>query len=308
MSQLIYESHSPKGIVKNKIIGNSSCTVLKEADKLGVAWRILPCTQLIELSYDGKKRTYYHQVPHSTSALAIYACNNKGVTTNLLLNGNISVPKGYKIKKTSSDEYLLSVYENLQKPLVVKPSDGTWGENITVGIVDFDEYREAVDLAFDYTAKESSTVIVEEMFKGTEYRILATRNKVDIRLFSVIYKLIDDARESMESILAPEIVESEIGTLVIKGVFRTLKNESIVGGEVLSGKIMPGLLVRLKRGDELLAEAEVEKVQRQKQEAKEVFEGEMCGLSLKTDKKVLLQEGDTAEFFTRELKKRTLSS
>jgi len=137
---------------------------------------------------------------------------------------------------------------------------------------------------------------------------LATRNKVDIRLFSVIYKLIDDARESMESILAPEIVESEIGTLVIKGVFRTLKNESIVGGEVLSGKIMPGLLVRLKRGDELLAEAEVEKVQRQKQEAKEVFEGEMCGLSLKTDKKVLLQEGDIAEFFTRELKKRTLSS
>jgi len=136
---------------------------------------------------------------------------------------------------------------------------------------------------------------------------LATRNKVDIRLFNVIYKLIDDAKETMEAMLAPEVVESQIGELTIKGVFRTLKNESIIGGEVLSGKVAPGLLVRLKRGDEILAEAEVEKVQRQKQEAKEVFEGEMCGLSIKTNKKILLQEGDTAEFFTRELKKRTLA-
>jgi translation initiation factor IF-2 len=51
---------------------------------------------------------------------------------------------------------------------------------------------------------------------------------------------------------------------------------------------------------------EVTKVQRQQQEAKEVFEGEMCGISLKTDKKLLLEEGDKLELFTRELVKRTL--
>ena len=48
-------------------------------------------------------------------------------------------------------------------------------------------------------------------------------------------------------------------------------------------------------------------VQRQQQEAKEVFEGEMCGLSLKTVKKLIVEEGDKLEFFTRELVKRTLS-
>ena len=48
------------------------------------------------------------------------------------------------------------------------------------------------------------------------------------------------------------------------------------------------------------------KVQRQQSEAKEVFEGEMCGLSLKTQKKLIVEEGDTLEFFTRELVKRTL--
>ena len=135
---------------------------------------------------------------------------------------------------------------------------------------------------------------------------LAMRDKVQVRIFKVIYELLDDARSSMEAMLAPEVVETELGKLTIKGVFRTLKDEVIAGGEVTAGKIMPDVLARVKRGDETLAEVEVTKVQRQQQEAKEVFEGEMCGLSLKTTKKLELQEGDKLEFFTRELVKRTL--
>lgn len=136
---------------------------------------------------------------------------------------------------------------------------------------------------------------------------LATRDKIQVRLYKVIYELLDDARQSMEQMLAPEVVETEIGVLNVKGVFRTLKDTVIAGGEVTSGKVTSGVLVRVKRGDEKLAEVEVTSVQRQQQEAKEVFEGEMCGLSLKTDKKLLLEVGDNLEFFTRELVKRTLA-
>lgn len=136
---------------------------------------------------------------------------------------------------------------------------------------------------------------------------LAMRDKVQVRLFKVIYELLDDARTSMESLLAPEVVETEIGKLTIKGIFRTLKDEVIAGGEVTSGKVTSNVLARVMRGDEQIAEVEVSNVQRQQQEAKEVFEGEMCGLSLKTEKKLLLEEGDKLEFFTRELVKRTLS-
>ena len=136
---------------------------------------------------------------------------------------------------------------------------------------------------------------------------LAMRDKVQVRLYKVIYELLDDARQSMERLLAPEVVETEIGTLTIKGVFRTLKDTVIAGGEVTHGKAVPNVLARVKRGDEQLAEVEITSVQRQQQEAKEVFEGELCGLSLKTDKKLLLEEGDTIEFFTRELVNRTLN-
>lgn len=136
---------------------------------------------------------------------------------------------------------------------------------------------------------------------------LAARDKVQVRLYKVIYELLDDARSSMEAMLAPEVVETEIGKLIIKGIFRTMKDSVIAGGEVTSGKVTTGLLARVMHDGELVGEAEVTSVQRQQQEAKEVFEGEMCGLSLQTSKKLSVEEGDKLEFFTRELVKRTLS-
>lgn len=134
----------------------------------------------------------------------------------------------------------------------------------------------------------------------------AARDKVPVRIYRIIYELIDDAKTTLEDMLAPEVVESEIGKLVIKGIFKTSKDEVICGGEVTKGKIEPKLLARVKRGDEQIAEVEVDKVQRQQQEVKEVFEGDMCGLQLKTKGKLMLAEGDRLEFFRRELVKRTL--
>jgi translation initiation factor IF-2 len=134
----------------------------------------------------------------------------------------------------------------------------------------------------------------------------AQRDKVPVRIYRIIYELIDDAKQSLEAMLAPEIVETEVGKLVIRGVFKISRDEVICGGEVTKGKIEPGVLARVKRGDEQLAEAEVGNVQRNHTEAKEVFEGEMCGLQLKTKGKLVIEEGDRLEFFRRELVKRTL--
>jgi translation initiation factor IF-2 len=134
----------------------------------------------------------------------------------------------------------------------------------------------------------------------------AVRDKVPVRIYRIIYELIDDAKTTLEDMLAPEVVETEIGKLVIKGIFKTSKDEVICGGEVTKGKIEPKLLARVKRGDEQIAEVEVDKVQRQQQEVKEVFEGDMCGLQLKTKGKLMLAESDRLEFFRRELVKRTL--
>ena len=135
---------------------------------------------------------------------------------------------------------------------------------------------------------------------------IATRDRVEVRIYKVIYELLDDARVEMEKLLAPEVVETEVGALDVKGVFRTMKEEIIAGGEVKSGHVYAGLLARVIRKKEQIAEVEVSHVQRQQQEAKDVIEGEMCGLSLKTKKKIQLEVGDRLEFFTREVVARKL--
>lgn len=136
---------------------------------------------------------------------------------------------------------------------------------------------------------------------------LAAREQVSVRIFKVIYELLDDVRAVMESLLSPEVVETETGELKVLGVFRTAKDSIICGGEVLKGKVVPGALARVVRDKERIAEVEVSKVQRQQQEAKEVFEGEQCGLEIKLQGRLVIEENDRLQFFTRELKKRTLS-
>ncbi len=135
---------------------------------------------------------------------------------------------------------------------------------------------------------------------------LAMQDNVSIRIFKIIYELIDDARAVMTALLAPEVVETELGRLIIRGVFRTTRDEIICGGEVTKGKIMPSYLARATRNGEDLGEVEVTTVQKNKTDAKEVFEGDMCGLQLRTKGKLLLEEGDKLDFFTRELRKRSL--
>lgn len=137
-------------------------------------------------------------------------------------------------------------------------------------------------------------------------RQLSSRDKVSVRLFKVIYELIDDAKEELSNLLAPEVIENELGTLIVRGIFKTTKTEIICGGEVTKGKLRMPALARVVRDKENLAEVEITNLKRGPQDAKEILEGEMCGLSFSSKTKVDLKEGDRLEFFTRELKERTL--
>lgn len=134
---------------------------------------------------------------------------------------------------------------------------------------------------------------------------MAARDEVPICNYKVIYELLDNAKSAMEDLLDAEIVEEELGTMKVMGVFRTTKTEIIAGGEVTDGKVVPGVLARIIHGEETVAESEVSSVQREKIEAKELIAGEVGGLALKTEKKTTLEVGDKLEFFERkEVKKK----
>lgn len=140
----------------------------------------------------------------------------------------------------------------------------------------------------------------------TNIKQLASRDRVSLRIYKVIYELIDDAKEELTKLLAPEIVETELGRLVVRGIFKTTKTEVICGGEVTKGKLIVPSLARVMRDGEKLAEVEITNLKRGPQVAKEIIEGEMCGLSFSSASRVDIQEGDHIEAFSRQTVARTL--
>ncbi len=135
---------------------------------------------------------------------------------------------------------------------------------------------------------------------------LAARDNVTIRNYKVIYELLDDAKKSMEDLLGEEVIKTDLGEMKVMGVFRITKTELIAGGKIAHGKVFPGAMARVKHGAEILGEATVESVQKERIEAKELIEGEVGGLALQTEKKINAAVGDRIEFFTRERRRRTL--
>ncbi|OGL35430.1 translation initiation factor IF-2 [Candidatus Saccharibacteria bacterium RIFCSPHIGHO2_12_FULL_47_16b] len=136
---------------------------------------------------------------------------------------------------------------------------------------------------------------------------LAARDKVAIRMFNVIYELIDDVKKELETLLTPEIIEEELGRLLVKAVFKTTQKEVIAGGEVTKGKLSLPAFARAYRDKELLTDnLEVTNLKSGPTDVKEVEKGNLCGISLKTAEKLNLKEGDRLELFSRRTETRKL--
>lgn len=213
MQKFIYQYFSPKGLRLNKRVSNSSRLILIEAEKHGVTWEVMPGTQVVTLTYKGKQVSYYHQVPSTTTALAMYTTQDKKTTGNILHEAGVSTPKGYVITPQDTFEFHEEVFNTLKKPLVVKPSSGDLGDNISINVTNYSEFQEALELALSYDTKEP-TAIVEEMFQGNEYRILATQTAVIGILNRVPANVTGDGASSIKQLIAnknAEEIRSEDG-------------------------------------------------------------------------------------------------
>ncbi|HSX01068.1 MAG TPA: translation initiation factor IF-2 [Candidatus Saccharimonas sp.] len=158
------------------------------------------------------------------------------------------------------------------------------------------------DIAFAKTA--GGLLIGFNVGMSSQLKALANREGVQVRLYRVIYELTDDLRDALSQMMAPEVVETVVAALEIKGVFKTTKTHVVCGGTVTSGRIAPKMVFRVKRAGEALGEGTLTSLQKDKQDAREAFEGETCGMDVATGVAVAL--GDTLEFYTREERARSL--
>ena len=158
-----------------------------------------------------------------------------------------------------------------------------------------------------YMAEGDNTVVYGfNVNVSTNIVKLAARDGVEIRNYKIIYELLDDAKTSMENLLDAEIVETEMGEMKIKGVFRTERTAIIAGGEILTGLAKKGLMGRVYHEKELIGEVEVDSVQKEKMDVNELVAGETGGIAFKLEKKLVIEVNDRVKFFTRELVKKKL--
>ena len=136
---------------------------------------------------------------------------------------------------------------------------------------------------------------------------IASRDKVQVRLYRIIYELLDDAKKELSEMLIDEEIITNVGRLLVRGVFKTTKTELIFGGEVTKGKLVVPSTVTVYRGEEVLGEnLVVTNLKHGPTDTKEVLEGEMCGVNILTTSRIDLEEGDRIEFFTKEIRARSL--
>lgn len=155
-------------------------------------------------------------------------------------------------------------------------------------------------------AVASNALVVGFRVKAsTDVMNLARRENVKISIYEIIYQLLDDLSAALSGLLEPEIVQTEIGRLEILAIFKVHKNEKIIGGKVISGKLENNCHIKIVREKETIGEGQIEGLQLNKKDVREVLENFECGLKVETEIKVAV--GDVLECYKTEERVRRLA-
>ncbi len=152
----------------------------------------------------------------------------------------------------------------------------------------------SISLSDVMLASASNAIIIGFGVK-TEPKVTeeAEQAQIDIRLYSIIYEVIEEVEKAMVGMLAPTIVEKLAGKADVKQVFTISKLGTVAGCNVAEGKIIKGCLGRLMRNQKAIYEAPITSLKRYKDEAREVLAGQECGILFGEPKDI--QPGDSIE-------------
>ncbi len=153
-------------------------------------------------------------------------------------------------------------------------------------------------------AASDAIIIGFQVRPAVSARKLAEKEQIEIRLYSVIYDCINEIKDGIEGMLAPEQKEEIIGTAEVQQTFKISKVGTIAGCIVKEGKINKANKVRLIRDGIVIYTGELGSLKRFKDDAKEVLTGMECGLNIENFNDIKI--GDVVESYTITEIKRTL--
>jgi len=150
-------------------------------------------------------------------------------------------------------------------------------------------------LASALASASNAVIIGFQVRPSAAARRLAETEEIDVRLYSIIYKAIEEVKDAMEGMLSPEKQEKIIGTVEVRQVFRITKVGTVAGSYVQDGKITRQSKVRVIRDGIVIHDGTLNQLKRFKDDVKEATAGYECGLSINGFNDI--NEGDIIEAY-----------
>ena len=256
------------------------------------------------------------EVPHAGDEILVLGDERKAREIALFRQGKF---RDVRLAKQQAAK-LESMFENMGEgvqtlPLIIKADVQGSQEALSASMLKLstDEVRVSVVHAAVGAITESDVnlaiaskaVVIGFNVRADQLsRKLAEANGIDLRYYTIIYDAVDDVKNAMQGMLAPERRENVIGLVEIRQIFKVSRIGNIAGCMVLEGTVRRNAQVRLLRDNVVLWTGELDTLKRFKDDAKEVKEGFECGLTLKGYDAI--QEGDQLEVFEIQEIARTL--
>lgn len=156
-------------------------------------------------------------------------------------------------------------------------------------------------------ASASDAIVIGFNVRPTgNVRVLAEKERIDIRTYSIIYDAIDDIKDSMEGMLSPELKEEVTGMAEIRETYKISRLGTIAGCMVTDGKMIKNSFIRVLRDGVVIFTGEMASLKRFKDDAKEVSKGYDCGIQVKKFNDVIV--GDRLEGFLKKQVRKKISS
>ena len=223
---------------------------------------------------------------------------------------NIEKEKSNVKKTLSLDELFESVNAGQKEVAVVLKADVRGSEeavksaleNIKVKDVRVKVIRSGIgpisesDIVLASASK--AIVIGFNVVSSPDAKAMAKEYGIEIRCYTIIYKLVEDVEAALTGMLDPEYEEKIIGSAVVRQIFKFSKVGNIAGVYVTDGIVKNNANVRVIRDGKILIDTKISSIQRGKDQAKEVKKGFECGITL--EKYDDFKEGDTFEVYVME--------
>lgn len=223
---------------------------------------------------------------------------------------NIEKEKSNVKKTLSLDELFESVNAGQKEVAVVLKADVRGSEeavksaleNIKVKDVRVKVIRSGIgpisesDIVLASASK--AIVIGFNVVSSSDAKAMAKEYGIEIRCYTIIYKLVEDVEAALNGMLDPEYEEKIIGSAVVRQIFKFSKVGNIAGVYVTDGIVKNNANVRVIRNGKILIDTKIFSIQRGKDQAKEVKKGFECGITL--EKYDDFKEGDTFEVYVME--------